>query len=114
MLKKAESSFCIYVGEIILILQLGIWTTCADVCDDTFTIFKDETIVISNGVTIQNSVSLVQCTAECRSNVKCCVASYSGTTMTCHLDISGTCNAVKTSTAGWITMTRNNFGEYNY
>ena len=33
--------------------------------------------------------------------------------MACHLDISGTCNVVKTSTAGWITMMRDDFGEYN-
>jgi hypothetical protein len=49
---------------------------------------------------------------ECRSNVKCCAASYSETATACHLDISGTCNAVKTSTAGWITMMRDDFGEY--
>jgi hypothetical protein len=58
---------------------------------------KDETLVISNGVTIQNSVSLAQCTTECRSNVKCCAASYSETTLDCHLDISGTCNFQKTT-----------------
>jgi hypothetical protein len=37
------------------ILQLRIWTTRSEFCEDTFTIYKDETIVISNGVTIQNS-----------------------------------------------------------
>ena len=95
------------------ILQLGIWTTRSEFCEDTFTIYKDERLVISNGVIIQDSVSLAQCTTECRSNVKCCAASYSETTMACHLDISGTCNVVKTSTAGWKTMMRDEFGEYN-
>jgi len=114
MLKKAASSFsfCCF-GKIILILQLGIWTIRAEFCDDTFTIYKDETLVTSNGVTIQNSVSLAQCTTECRSNVKCSAASYSETTLNCHLDISGTCNFQKTPANGWRTMIRGNFGKYN-
>lgn len=70
-------------------------------------------MIISNDVTIQNSMSSAQCIAKCRSNVKCCAASYSEATMACHLDISGTCNAVKTSASEWITMTKDNFGEYN-
>jgi len=114
MLKKAASSFCFCCfGKIILILQLGIWTIRAEFCDDTFTIYKDETLVTSNGVTIQNSVSLAQCTAECRSNVNCSAASYSETILGCHLDISGTSNFQKTSATGWRTMIRGNFGKHN-
>jgi hypothetical protein len=112
MLKKAESSFYVFCGEIFLILQLGIWTTRSEFCEDTFTIYKDETLVIRNGVTLQNSVSLAQCTTECRSNVKCCAASYSKTTLDCHLDISDTCNFQKTPATGWRTMIRSNFGKY--
>ena len=113
MLKKAEGSFYVFFGEIILILQLWIWTTRSEFCEDTFTIYKDETLVISNGVTIQNSVSLAQCTTECRSNVKCSAASYSETTLDCHLDISGTSNFQKTPATGWRTIIRANFGKYN-
>ena len=113
MLKKAAISFYSCFGKIILILQLGIWTTRAEFCEDTFTIYNDKTLTVSNDVTIQNSVSSAQCTTKCRSNVKCCAASYSETTMACHLDISGTCNSVKTFASGWITMTRDDFGEYN-
>ena len=113
MLKKAEGSIYVFFGEIILILQLWIWTTRSEFCEDTFTIYKDETLVISNGVTIQNSVSLAQCTTECRSNVKCSAASYSETTLDCHLDISGTSNFQKTPATGWRTIIRANFGKYN-
>ena len=112
MLKKAEGSFYVFFGEIILFLQLWIWTTRSELCEDTFTIYKDDTLVISNGVTIQNSVSLAQCTTECRSNVKCSAASYSETTLECHLDISGTCNFQKTPATGWTTIIRANFGKY--
>ena len=113
MLKKAKNSSYFCFWKMCFILQLGIWTTRSEFCEDTFTIYKDETLVISNGVIIQDSVSLAHCTTECRSNVKCCAASYSETATACHLDISGTCNAVKTFTAGWITMMRDDFGEYN-
>ena len=113
MLKKAEGSFYVFFGEIILILQLWIWTTRSEFCEDTFTIYKDETLVISNGVTIQNSVSLAQCTTECRSNIKCSAASYSETTLECHLDISGTCNFQKTPATGWRAIIRGTFGKYN-
>ena len=113
MLKKAENSFYVFFGEIILILQLGIWTTRSEFCEDTFTIYKDETLIISNGVTLQNAVSLAQCTTECRSNVKCSAASYSETTLDCHLDISGTSNFQKTPATGWRTMIRANIGKYN-
>ena len=113
MLKKAKNSFYSWFGKICFTLQLWIWTTRAEFFEDTFTIFKDETLTVSNDVTIHNSVSPIQCATKCRSNVKCCAASYSETTMACHLDISGTCNVVKTFTAGWITMMRDNFGEYN-
>jgi len=113
MLKKAKNSSYFCFGKIFFILQLWIWTTRAEFCEDLFTIYKDETLIISNGVTIHNSVSSAHCTTKCRSNVKCCAASYSETTTACHVDISGTCNAVKTSTAGWITMMRDDFGEYN-
>lgn len=113
MFQKAKSSFCFCFGKVILILQLGIWTNHAEFCEDTFTIYNDKTMIISNDVTIQNSMSSAQCIAKCRSNVKCCAASYSEATMACHLDISGTCNAVKTSASEWITMTKDNFGEYN-
>jgi hypothetical protein len=113
MFKKAESSFYVCFGKVILILLLGIWTNHAEFCEDTFTIYNDKTMTVSNDVTIHNSMSSFQCIAKCRSNVKCCAASYSEATMACHLDISGTCNAVKTSASNWITMTRDNFGEYN-
>jgi hypothetical protein len=113
MLKKAEGSFYVFFGEIIFILQLWIWTTRSEFCEDTFTIYKDETLVISNGVTIQHSVSLAQCTTECRSNVKCSAASYSETTLDCHLDISGTRNFQKRPATGWRTIIRGNFGKYN-
>ena len=114
MIKKAASSFCFCCfGKIIIILQLGIWRIRAEFCEDTFTIYKDETLVISNSVTIQNSVSSTQCTIRCRSNVNCCAASYSETTLDCHLDISGTCNFQKTPATGWRTMIRGNYGKYN-
>ena len=113
MLKKDESSFYVCFGKVILILQLGIWTNHAEFCEDTFTIYNDKTMTVSNDVTIQNSMSSVQCIAKCRSSVKCSAASYNEATMACHLDISGTCNAVKTSASNWITMTRDDFGEYN-
>jgi hypothetical protein len=58
-------------------------------------------------------VSLAQCTTECRSNVKCSAASYSETTLDCHLDISGTSNFQKTPATGWRTIIRANFGKYN-
>ena len=112
MLKKAKNSSYFCFGKMCFILQLRIWTTRSEFCEDTFTIYKDETLVISNGVTIQNSVSLAQCTTECRSNVKCCAASYSETTLDCHLDIAGTCNFQKTPATGWRTMIRSNFGKY--
>jgi hypothetical protein len=113
MLKKAKNSSYFCSWKMYFILQLGIWTTRSEFCEDTFTIYKDETLVISNGVTIQNSVSLAQCTTECRSNVKCSAASYSETTLDCHLDISGTSNFQKTPATGWRTIIRANFGKYN-
>jgi len=113
MFKKADSPFYVCFGKIILILQLGIWTNHAEFCEDTFTIYNDKTMTVSTDVTIHSSVSLTQCIAKCRSNVKCCAASYSMTTMACLLDISGRCIAVKTSAPGWITMMRDDFGEYN-
>jgi hypothetical protein len=39
-------------------------------------------------------------------------ASYSETTLDCHLDISGACNFQKTPATGWRTMIRSNFGKY--
>ena len=97
MLKKAKNSSYFCFGKIIFILQLWIWTTRAECFEDTFTIYKNETLIVSNDVTIQNSVSPIQCATKCRSNVKCCAASYSETTMVCYLDISGTFNAVTAS-----------------
>jgi hypothetical protein len=58
-------------------------------------------------------VSLAQCTTECRSNIKCSAASYSETTLKCHLDISGTGNFQKTPATGWRAIIRGNFGKYN-
>jgi hypothetical protein len=74
MLRKAKNSSYFCFWKMCFILQLGIWTTRSEFCEDTFTIYKDETLVIRNGVIIQDSVSLAQCTTECRSNVKCCAA----------------------------------------
>jgi hypothetical protein len=81
MFKKAVSSFYVCFGKVLLILQLRIWTNHAEFCGDTFTIYNDKTMTVSNDVTIQNSMSSVQCIAKCRSNVKCCAASYSEATM---------------------------------
>ena len=111
MLKNAESSFYVFCGEIILILQLGIWTSRAQFCEDTFTIYKDKTLTVGNDVIIHNSVSLTQCVTKCRSNVKCCAASYSAITTTCQLDISGSCNSGKISASGWITIIKDNFSK---
>ena len=113
LFQRAESSFCYCFGKVILNLQLGIWATRAEYCEDTLTIYNDKTITVSNDVTIQNSVSSAKCIANCQPNVKSSAASYSEATMACHLDISGTCNAVKTSASEWITMTKVDFGEYN-
>ena len=111
MFQKAESSFCYWFRIIIFVLQLGIWTTRAQFCEDTFTIYHDKAITISNDVIIHNSVSLTQCITKCRSIVKCCAASYNETTMECLLDISGTCNSEKISVSGWITMINDNFSK---
>ena len=111
MFQKAENSFCYWFGKIIFLLQLGIWTSRAEFCEDTFTIYKDKTLTVGNDVIIHNSVSLTQCVTKCRSNVKCCAASYSAMTTTCQLDISGSCNSGKISASGWITIIKDNFSK---
>ena len=111
MFQKAEMSFCYCFGKIIFLLQLGIWTTRAQFREDTFTIYHDKTLTTSNDVIIYNSVSLTQCITKCRSNVKCCSASYSKITIECQLDISGSCNSEKISAFGWITIIKDNFSK---
>ena len=111
MFQKAEISFCYWFGIIIFILQLGIWTTRAQFYEDTFTIYHDKALTISNDVMIHNSVSLTQCITKCRPNVKCCAASYSNVAMKCQLDISGSCNSEKVSASGWITIIKDNFSK---
>ena len=95
-----------------VILQIGIINTVrADICKDTFKIYKDTLITIYTNVTIQNSESLIQCAAECVTESKCCAAIYSNASMVCHLDISGNCSHETTPASGWKTMIRNNLGK---
>ena len=97
---------------IMVILQIGIINTVrADICKDTFKIYKDTLITIYTNVTIQNSESLMQCTAECVTESTCCAAIYSNASMVCHLDISGKCRHETTPASGWKTMIKNDLGK---
>jgi hypothetical protein len=109
---KSESLFYLFYGNIIIILQLGMMMACADFCEDTFTIYQNKTITISTDATIHNVESSTKCAAECRSRGRCCAAVYSQTSMVCHLDISGDCSSERSSVAGWVTMTKDYFGNY--
>lgn len=112
MSQKSESLLYTFYGNIIIILQLGMLMTRADFCEDSFTIYQDQTIAISTNATIPNLESSTKCAAECRSRGRCCAAVYSQTSMMCHLDISGDCSSEKSSAAGWVTMTKDYFGNY--